>query len=404
MRLSLAAPFRVRSFRYQWPADLLTSCAFEMETLILGWYILVETGSVLLLTLFGALLFAGTLVAPMFGVVGDRIGHRAVLCLMRAFYTGLAAILTIVVFAQALTPLIVFIITGMMGMVRPSDIGVRAALVADNMPAHRLMSAMGVSRTTSDLARVGGALAGAGLFAAFGVGPAYVVVVLCYALGLSLTARVAPGRHRPRQAEAAGPRPPSPWGDLSEGIVYVWSNPQLRAAMLLAFLVNLTAFPLSNGLLPYVARDVYQVDQTGLGYLVASFAIGALLGSLAVSLHAGRRPAQTMLASAAAWHLALLVFARLETFSWGIALLMLAGMAQSFCMVSLAVLLLRITDERFRGRVMGVRMLAIYSLPLGLLAAGALIESFGFAVTATAYAVTGLCFTALIALKRRADL
>ncbi len=323
---------------------------------------------------------------------------------MRAFYTGLAAILTIVVFAQALTPLIVFIITGMMGMVRPSDIGVRAALVADNMPAHRLMSAMGVSRTTSDLARVGGALAGAGLFAAFGVGPAYVVVVLCYALGLSLTARVAPGRHRPRQAEAAGPRPPSPWGDLSEGIVYVWSNPQLRAAMLLAFLVNLTAFPLSNGLLPYVARDVYQVDQTGLGYLVASFAIGALLGSLAVSLHAGRRPAQTMLASAAAWHLALLVFARLETFSWGIALLMLAGMAQSFCMVSLAVLLLRITDERFRGRVMGVRMLAIYSLPLGLLAAGALIESFGFAVTATAYAVTGLCFTALIALKRRADL
>ena len=41
------APFRIRSYRFQWPADLLVSWAFEMETLILGWYVLVETGSVL---------------------------------------------------------------------------------------------------------------------------------------------------------------------------------------------------------------------------------------------------------------------------------------------------------------------------------------------------------------------
>src|SRR5262245_41111301 len=51
----MLAPFQLRSYRLQWPADLLTSCAFEMETLILGWYVLVATDSVLLLTLFGAL-------------------------------------------------------------------------------------------------------------------------------------------------------------------------------------------------------------------------------------------------------------------------------------------------------------------------------------------------------------
>jgi predicted MFS family arabinose efflux permease len=404
--LSLVTPFRVRSFRFQWPADLLTSCAFEMETLILGWYVLVETGSVLLLTVFGALLFAGTLVAPVFGVVGDRIGHRALLCLMRAFYTLQAAALMTIAFAGLLTPLIVFFITGLMGIVRPSDIGVRSALVADNMPADRLMSAMGVARTTSDLARVAGALAGASLFAAFGVGSAYVVVVLSYALGLLLTWHVKPRRDIPHRAGTAQPalQPPSAWADLREGIIYVWSHPLLLAAMLLAFLVNLTAFPLSNGLLPYVARNVYRMDQTGLGYLVASFAFGALLGSITVSLLAGRQPAQTMIASAAAWHLALLVFGLLQSPCWGVVLLILAGMAQSFCMVSLAVLLLRLSSARFRGRVMGVRMLAIYSLPLGLLAAGALVESLGFAATASTYAMTGLLFTALIALRWRTDL
>ena len=73
------APFRIRSYRFQWPADLLTSWAFEMETLILGWYVLVETNSVVMLTVFGALLYGGTLIAPIVGVWSDRIGHRTML-------------------------------------------------------------------------------------------------------------------------------------------------------------------------------------------------------------------------------------------------------------------------------------------------------------------------------------
>jgi MFS family permease len=92
-RPSALAPFRIRNYRFQWPADLLTSWAFEMETLILGWYVLVETGSVLLLTLFASLSYIGTLIAPMFGVVGDRIGHRDLLAMMRATYAVLAATL-----------------------------------------------------------------------------------------------------------------------------------------------------------------------------------------------------------------------------------------------------------------------------------------------------------------------
>ena len=56
------------------------------------------------------------------------------------------------------------------------------------------------------------------------------------------------------------------------------------AALWLAFLVNLTAFPVTSGLLPYVARDVYHADQTGLGSLISSFAFGSLLGSILISI------------------------------------------------------------------------------------------------------------------------
>jgi hypothetical protein len=70
----------------------------------------------------------------------------------------------------------------------------------------------------------------------------------------------------------------------------------------------------------------------------------------------------------------------------------------------MSVILLRTSDDRYRGRVMGVRMLAVYALPLGLLAAGALIERIGYAATALLYCGVGLGLALVIALRWRAEL
>ena len=61
-------------------------------------------------------------------------------------------------------------------------------------------------------------------------------------------------------------------------------------------------------------------------------------------------------------------------------------------MVPMAVLLLETADPAFRGRVMGVRMLAVYGLPLGMLLSGPLVERIGFAWTGTLYSLLGLGF------------
>jgi predicted MFS family arabinose efflux permease len=381
-----------------------------METLILGWYILVETGSVLSLSLFGALLYIGTLLSPLFGVVGDRIGHRNLLCAMRAAYTALAATLMAIALAGALSPLPIFCIAALMGLVRPSDLGVRGALVAHIVPPEQLMGALAISRTTSDAARIMGALAGAGLFAGFGIGAAYLVVTGLYALSLLLALAIGRPPDAPLPAAAAGagsarsPARPSHWSDLMEGLSLVWSTPALLAGMLLAFLVNLLAFPLSNPLLPYVARAVYDADETGLGYLVASFAAGALLGSVAVSLRRDIAPARTMILSSLGWFVCLLAFAQMRTLWSGAAMLALAGFAQSLSMVTLAVVLLGIAGGKFRGRIMGVRMLAIYGLPLGALCGGALIDWVGFRATGTLYALAGIALTLAVAWRWRAYL
>lgn len=177
-RVPALAPFQVRSFRYQWPADLLASWAFEMEGVILGWFVLVSTGSVLALAVFGSLQFLGTLISPLFGMAGDRVGNRKVLCVMRAIYLAVATALAALFLSGLAAPWSVFVLATIMGLVRPSDITLRNLLVGETMPSDYLMRAMGVSRTTADSARVVGALSGAGLVALLGSGMAYLGVCL----------------------------------------------------------------------------------------------------------------------------------------------------------------------------------------------------------------------------------
>lgn len=398
-RSSLLAPFGVRSFRFQFPADLLTSWGIEMENLVLGWYILAETGSVLLLSLFWALQYLGTLLAPLFGMAGDRVGHRAILCAMRIVYAALAIGMTVLAATGALRPLYVFLIATASGLLRPSDQTMRNALLADTMPPDRLMATMGVSRTTQDSARIAGSLVGAGLFAAFGMAWVYLAISLFY-LGGFLTTLGVGGRRYGRAVVH-----PTLWRDLVDGLAYVWDTPVSLAAIWLALLVNLTAFPFTGGLLPYVARDVYHIGQTGLGTLVASFAVGSLIGSIAVGFASrALRPARMMIVFALGWYAFLLVFAHMPDPATGRLALVLAGVAQALSLVPMSVLLLHSAGERYRGRVMGVRTLAIYGVPPGLLVAGALIERIGFAATVSLYCLVGAGLTVLIALRWRDDL
>ncbi len=402
--------FRVRSFRFQMPADLLTSWAFEMETLILGWYVMINTGSVLLLTAFASLQYLGSLAAPMFGVLGDRLGGRLMLCAMRATYAALAAFLMLLALTGTLTPVWVFVIAGLAGIVRTNDLVMRNWLIGETIPSPQLTGALSMSRAVMDSARVAGALAGAGLSTILGIGPAYAVVTVIYLASLALTLGVSRSRPVSDPAGATpstsfGVQPPSHWRELKDGIRHVLKRPELIAVLWLAFLINLTAYPASTGLLPYVARKVFLVDATGLGWLSASFYLGGLVASITMVLTGGSsRPARSMLLHTAIWYVLMLGFGFVRSLGTGLLTLFLAGFVQNLAMISMTAFLLAAAGDRFRGRVMGVRMLAVYGLPLGLMACGALIERIGYSLTISLFAAVGLVLTLLIGTTWRASL
>jgi len=372
----------------------MTTWGSEMETLILGWYILVATDSPFLVGLLGALRFSGTLTAPIVGVIADRMSRKVMLIVLRTG-AGLSALaLLILAVTDLIQPWHVFAIASISGILRPADNVLRQSLIADTVPRNLLMNASGLARTTQDTARIVGALLGATLLSRLGLGWAYVGVTIFYSLsvlmglGISTIRSSIPVKHV------------NPLTEMKQGLRYMVDSSVIQPIMFLAFLVNATAFPLTNGLLPVVARNVYQHDENGLALMVAVFAVGALVGSLLMaSVVNSRRPERFMMITMVIWYVLLILLAQTDSNAMGLPLLALIGASISFCMISMSVVLMTFTKFEMRGRVMGIRMLAVYGLPMGLVIGGWLIEQYGVPATITGYAIVGLIALVFAVLK-----
>ena len=405
--LKLAEAFSIRSFRFQWPADLLASWGYEMEALILGWYIFTTTDSVLMLTAFGALRFLGSLLSPWFGVAGDRWGSRKMMCIIRFSVLLLASCIAIFEFSDLLSIYLVFGLATLSGLIQPSDIVLRNSLIGDSIPKELFMKATSFSRISQDSARIFGALMGAGLFSWLGLGLAYIFVVIVYTGSLLFTLGVS--RAHPRADKAANKKEssaqPGLFSEMKDGLSYIWNSPGVLAIICLAFLANLTAFPITHGLMPFIAKDILSLDENGLGQLLAAFSFGAVSGALILAATPSQKySSRLMLINLVMWYLILAVFSFVTIKLDALVVLFFVGVAHSLAMTSMSVALLAFTNEMVRGRVMGVRVLAIYGVPLGLLASGFLIEYFGYNIFMAIYIIFGIALTIIIGIKWRREL
>lgn len=379
------ACFAIPSYRFQWLADVFSASGLEMETVILAWYVLMATDSPFLTALVAALRHGGSLIAPFAGVLADRMSRRSLLLALRVSYAVLAGSLAAAALIGALPLAWVFTVAALSGLLRPTEMLVRQSLIADTVPRVLLTNALGFGRTTMEGARIFGPLIGAALFSAFGIGLAYLCITLTYLASIALSLRISV------PARAIGRAVAKPWAELLDGLAYMRRAPTIVNCMLLAFLANLTAFPVTMGLLPVIARDVFASDENGLARMTAAVAVGALVGSILVAVAMrNARPERVMVVSLLLWHalIAMLGLSALPALAYPI--LVLIGLCASGSMIPLAVVLMSQSDPDYRGRVMGVRMLAVYGLPLGLLAGGALFEWIGIMPTLLLYSGCGI--------------
>jgi predicted MFS family arabinose efflux permease len=150
---------------------------------------------------------------------------------------------------------------------------------------------------------------------------------------------------------------------------------------------------------------VYGTTQAGLGYLVAAVGAGSILASLILSrMGTAVKPARMMLVFSVVWHGLVILFGQTGSLTGGLLLLPGIGVAQMLCVLPMSVLLLRGAPPALRGRILGMRTLAVYGLPIGLLCSGPLINHLGFPATAAIYGSLGIIATLLVLARWRTHL
>jgi MFS family permease len=375
-----------------WLSDSFVSCAEQVEFLVLAWYILQETDSPLLLGVYGALRFTGTLFSPLYGVLVDRYDRRKLILLTRTLFF----VNSIVILALALSDVLVvwhiFALVGVAGMGRAFDTIIRQTVIPDIVPANGLMNGVALTRTGRDIMQIIGPLIGGYLLTAWGIGVSYLAVSALYVVGVVFGFFLKPLK------VSGSARGPSVVANIREALGYVRRQEVILAILLLAFLVNLTGFPLNQGLMPVFARDVLDVGATGLGQLLGAYAAGSMIASVTLAaLPVIHRPGRVIVLGSIGWHAAILFVAFSQWFGPSLILLALTGISQSVAMVTMSMTLLSATSPEVRGRVMGLRSLAVYGLPIGLLLSGALADGMSVKVALIVNATVGIAFSVIIA-------
>ena len=388
--------FQQRNYRLLWLSDGITSSAEQMEFLVLVWFVATHTESAFLVTLYGALRFTGTLFAPFYGIVVDRYDRLMLLRVARIIFTIIAVIIAVLSFMDQIQLWHIFLLTGVAGMARAFDNVTRQTLIADMVPRRNLGNAIALTRTGRDTTQIISPVIGGFLLDSFGLGWAYVVIIVLLVGGTALTIPVKPPPRTPAT------RGESIFTTLVDSFRYAIRHEVILALLLLAFLVNLTGFPLNQGLVPVFARDVLLTDSTGLGWLLGAYSAGAFVGSVVIAgIGNMDRAGRLMSLGSVAWHAAIAVLAASTLFNVSLGVLAFAGLVQSFTMVTMSILLLGSTPTEIRGRMMGLRSLAVYGLPLGLLASGAIADTLGIQLALLGNGAIGIVITVAIVLALR---
>jgi MFS family permease len=386
----------LRDFRLLWLSTITVGSSQQMELLALGWFVLEETNSAFLGGLVGAARWWGMLFAPFGGVVADRVSRQKLLLAVEAvMLAGGVLIGTLAITGRLSTgPLVAIMLVA--GLARAFEQTARQALIGDLVQRDKLTGAVALVQTAMNGSAVLAPTVAGLVFGVAGVAGCYALVSVLLSGAVIATTLIG---GTPAPSPAAGARP-SPLRSLIEGGSYVRRTPLVAALLWIAAIANLFGFPLTFAMLPSFARDVLGTDSAGLGVLMSSVGVGALVGNVFLSTRGRvRQRGRLVILATLAWMAAIALVGFTRWLPLTVASLVLVGACSAVSMALVAALLLGATPESLRGRVMGVRMFAIATMPPGVLAAGWLIQQAGAPLTLLLFALGGAALTLAVAVR-----
>jgi MFS family permease len=365
---------RHRNFRLFFGGQSISLIGTWMTRVATSWLVYRLTKSSLLLGTVG---FAGQiptfLLAPLAGVIVDRIDRRKVLVWTQALAMAQSLALAWLTLSHRINIAEIMALSALQGVINAFDMPGRQSFMIRMVDDRAdLSNAIAINSSMVNAARlIGPSLAGL-VIAATSEGWCFLVDGVSYiaviaSLLMMRIAHEAPHDHGAAMIE-----------QLRQGWVYVAESVPIRSILLLFSVLSLMGWPFMV-LMPIFAAQVLHGGPHTLGFLMGAAGVGSLTSALSLVLRRSVRGLLKMIPIAAAVFGIGLISFGLSTNLWlSLPMMLITGFGMMQGLTASNTILQTLVDEEMRGRVMSYYTMAFVGMaPFGSLVAGAMAHAIG---------------------------
>ena len=360
-----------RDFAVYFSGDMGFFMAMQMNLILRGYLAVELTGQA---TAIGIVSLGQgipmLMIAPIGGVLADRMNKRTLLTIMQTFVAGVNLVLAVLIFADLLEFWHLVLGAVGAGTAIATVMPARQAVVPQLVPQHRLMNAISLQMAGVNLSRIVGPAVGGALIAPFGGGVAgaggvYVITVVLFTLS-TLSVLLLPA-HGMKARQEEGEAEESFVQRLTGGFAFIGRTPLFRVLIITSLVMPFFALPVQQ-ILPVFSEQVFERGPSALGILIGATGVGGIIGALAsASLEEYERKNRMMLLGVLVMGGCYLAFA-LSSFFWlAVAFLVVGSVGRMLFMVTNNTVIQARVPDAYRGRVMSVLMMSFGTMPLGVL-------------------------------------
>jgi MFS family permease len=355
------------NFRLFWSGNFLSNIGTWMQNVAQGWLVLLLTNSAFWLGVVG---FAGSIPFLLFtlfgGVIADRADKRRLLLVTQTAMMILAFSLATLAWFKVITVWEVAAIAFLNGVAMSMNAPSYQAMVPRLVKREDLTNAIALNSAQFNMSRILGPSLGGYAMAAFGVAGNFFLNGVSFLAVLWALVRIKYPDEKPARHE-------SMWSSLRGGFAYLHENKQMLVLMWMTVAASLFGFPFLT-FIPYFAKVQLNAGESGLGWLLASSGLGAVLGAMTVAV-AGmiRHRGRVLTLSGVAFFLAIIGFCYSHSFALSECLAFVEGYCGITMISCFNVSIQHLSSDEMRGRVMSIYATSFLGLPpLGALLAGEL--------------------------------
>lgn len=383
-----------------WTATLISNIGTWMHDLAAGWLMTTLAPSPAMVSLVQA---ATTLPVFLFslpaGALADRVDRRRMLIVIQTLMLVLAALLSLLVFLEWITPGLLLAFTFGLGVCTAAMSPAWQAIVPRLVSREDFPAAVALSAVSINLSRAIGPAIGGVLIASLGLAFPFLFNAASF---LAIIAALA--WWRPAAPAITQPAREAFVNAMATGVQHVWNSAPLRATLLrvVAFFAFASAY---WALLPLIARQRLDGGSQLYGILVACIGVGAVTGAQFLPrLRARFGSERVVIASTCATALVLITFALVELPAVAALACLVAGASWIAAISTFSVSVQLLLPDWVRARGLAVYNTLFYgSLTLGSVFWGQLGERLGIEaalLAAAAGILLGMTLARRIRLQR----